>query len=222
MEFLLLILAGMISGISSSAPIGPANLWVANAILSPQKRHIISFSFGIIVIDIVYAFIAFTGYFVILKGSHIEFAMGLFSSIGLAALGLYELLSLKKEVKTKASHPNKKQLDAIDKPNPYTGYTAFRDFTIGMFLCGANPVFILFWVFVAKLIHTYGYEQINVYNSFLVYLGIALGDVLWYSFFAMIVKKGRRFFSVRFLTYLRFAISFGLIIFGVVAFFKTI
>jgi threonine/homoserine/homoserine lactone efflux protein len=94
-----------------------------------------------------------------------------------------------------------------------------KDFAMGAFLCGSNPAFIMFWLMVAKWLDQYDPTLSSLGNASYVYVffGIAIGDGLWYSFFAKLVQMGLSFISMRFIFYLRQTISGLLIILGVLA-----
>ena len=222
-QIFLLIFAGMASGISSSAPIGPSNLWVVNAVLNPQKKSSLwGFILGVIVLDVLYAFIAFWGYFYLLDDPRIKFQMGLATSFGLVILGLLEFKNNRK------AKPNSESQEKLPTQNPFfkkiktLESTFLRDFFIGAFLCGSNPVFISFWILVADNIQAYGIVGLNTFKSIYVFFGIALGDLIWYQFFAKLIKKSESLFSYRLISGIRNVIALGLIAFGVVTFVKTL
>lgn len=209
------LIIGMASGISSSAPVGPANLWIATAVIPPKRKlkNIIAFIFGVIVIDILYAFVAFWGYFTYLQGKALNKWVGLVGGIGLVILGIFEYFDTKKK--------HHKQDDYVQEElSEY--HSPLKDFSVGIFLCTSNPAFVLFWVFVASVAHNWGVENLKSWKAVFVFLGIALGDLLWYLGFMKMVKKGLKLVSQKFIGYVRMAIAIGFVAFGMAAFLKSI
>lgn len=204
------IIAGIVSGILSSAPIGPANLWLATAAIPPAKAfgNLVAYVAGIITIDIAYAAIAFYGYFVYFDGTELGRWMGIVGGLGLVVLGALEAWKLRSD------HPN---ADAINQAGYKPGTSRTKDFAIGAFICGSNPAFIMFWMMIAKEMSEYGITDLGTGDAIYVFVGIALGDVLWYSLFSAMVKFGLNYISARFLRYVRISVALSLVALGVVA-----
>lgn len=206
-EFVFLIGLGTISSISSSAPIGPANLWVAGAVIQKKRfSSIVAFTFGIIVIDLVYSYLAFWGYHVYLQGTSFNRWFGIVGGVGLALLGVYEFWTV--------YHPRTENQVGLEVAGKQT---LPRDFLMGAFLCGSNPAFIFFWVMVAKVAADFGVADFRNAKALLIFFGIILGDLIWYSFFYKLVKKGIRLLSLAILRYIRYGIAIGLILMGLTA-----
>jgi len=197
---------GIAGGISGSAPIGPTELWLTNAVLPPKKStpSIIAFVVGIIFMDILYAGIAFWGYYVYFKGTDLGNVLAMVAAGGLLCLGCYELYTLRK---SQENIPGQELSNANNSEN--IGHA----FGIGMIL-GSNPAFIAYWMVIATLLSSYGIETVHILTAGLFFLGLGIGDIIWYGAFVKVVSKGIAFISLRFIRWLRVGIAVGFIIFG--------
>jgi len=193
---------GCFCGVLSSVPIGPANLWVARAAFPPEKPvpNVVSFCAGIIIIDVICAFIAFFGYHVYFEETHLGTTLTVIVAIAVLVLGSLELhLTLKR--------------DEDSEKKPDRPGTTFRDFGIGLLL-GSNPAFIFFWLLVAEMLNEWGFPDIVSWPAPLFFVGIGIGDFIWYPGFFRLVKKGLSYFSRKMILMLRLSTAVGLIGFG--------
>jgi threonine/homoserine/homoserine lactone efflux protein len=197
---------GIAGGIFGSAPIGPTELWLTNAVLPPRKSSssIIAFVVGIIIMDIFYAAITFWGYYAYFKGTDLANVLAAVAAAGLFCLGCYELFMLRKPV---VKNP------AQDLYPSDTSKNIGNAFGIGMIL-GSNPAFIAYWMVVATVLSSYGVETVQVAAAGLFFIGLSIGDIIWYGTFVKIVSKGIAFISSRIIRWLRVGIAAGFIIFG--------
>jgi hypothetical protein len=197
---------GIAGGISGSAPIGPTELWLTNAVLPPKKStsSIIAFVVGIIFMDILYAGIAFWGYYVYFKGTDLGNVLAMVAAAGLLCLGCYELYTLRKSQENKPGQ---------DLSNANNSDKIGHAFGIGMIL-GSNPAFIAYWMVIATVLSSYGIETVHIVTAGLFFLGLGIGDIIWYGAFVKVVSKGMAFISLRLIRWLRVGIAVGFIIFG--------
>lgn len=200
-----LISFGVLAGIASSVPIGPSNLWIANAALSSEKKMInaLTFSVGVVVMDILYAWIAFWGYFAFFDETAVGSVLRWAGSGGLIVLGVFDFMATRKK-------PNLPEAGCAEaKP-------ALLDFVSGAFLCGSNPAFILFWLFLVGVVDQYSWaEGLKTWTVLWVFAGIAIGDLLWYFGFYKLIELSSKYISERVLVRLRQVCALGLIVFGV-------
>ncbi len=202
MDAIFFLTLGCFCGVLSSVPIGPANLWVARAAFPPEKPvpNVVSFCAGIIIIDVICAFIAFFGYHVYFEETHLGTTLTVIVAIAVLVLGSLELhLTLKR--------------DEDSEKKPDRPGTTFRDFGIGLLL-GSNPAFIFFWLLVAEMLNEWGFPDIVSWPAPLFFVGIGIGDFIWYPGFFRLVKKGLSYFSRKMILMLRLSTAVGLIGFG--------
>jgi len=196
---------GCFCGVLSSIPIGPTNLWVARAVFPPEKPlpNVALFCSGIIITDAICAFIAFFGYHVYFEETQLSITLAVIVAIAVLVLGFLELQQTLKRDEGSEKKP--------DRPG-----TTVRDFGIGLLL-GSNPAFIFFWLLVAETLNEWGFPDLVSWPAPLFLVGIGIGDIIWYSVFFRLVKKGLSYFSRKFILTLRLSTAVGLIGFGAYA-----
>ncbi|HIE65988.1 MAG: hypothetical protein ABGX83_05960 [Nitrospira sp.] len=209
---LLLLMVGVISGIISSLPIGPTNLWIANALLPPKKPRLNLFCFvsAITLMDTLYALIAFWGYYSYLRETAFGVGLGFAVALGLMALGFYEIYDSKRQAKSEQGtvSPN--------SPSKIVG-----DFFLGILL-GANPTFILYWLAVAHACNDFGIDHLDTGLALVICLGVVFGDALWYGGLITLLERGLQLISSTFIIRLRGMIGFGFVAFALVLIYKML
>ena len=206
-----LIVFGILFGFISSTPLGPINLLVANHYLSHKKLAIVPFIFGIILADLLLAFVAFMGFQSLLEGSKITAWVGAIGGVLVIVFGVLGIVAAF----------NKKD---TSKENEVTLAVSAKkisgDFFKWMALCGLNPGLLVYWVAIASLqqgmFEDLFEEHITLGPLLVIILliGITLGEILWFVFFIKILKYGAKKFSDKILFYLRTVISGILILLG--------
>jgi len=205
-----IMLIGAVSGFASATPIGPINLWVADATLAGRRKTMIWFLAGVIIADLAYAMIAVFGYFTLFSGSTLAQVLGILGGIALMGLGIYSF---------------REQRQLTDRPMSFPkadNFHSLQYFVSGFMICGANPAFLMFWVFISNLLsdHLIDHLSIVTLSGFLV--GIATGDVLWFRLFSYLVKRGVNFLKPKTLRPLRVVIAFAFILMGALSIFQTL
>jgi threonine/homoserine/homoserine lactone efflux protein len=205
--FVTLLITGIVFGFISSTPLGPINLLVAENYFESKKIKIKPFLVGVILIDATFAYLAFWGYHKFLSETTLGIGIQIIGAIAVIFLGAIGLIKLYKKGKPKH---NKKHLSKSNTAN----------FLKGAFLCGSNPGFIIYWMWVAGQIKI-GFEtylpesQINYFNSSLINIGIILGDIIWFYLFIRLLKVGAKKMKSSLLFYLRLVISLFLVALGI-------
>lgn len=204
LDIIVLFSAGMLAGLVTALPIGPTNLWLAQSMLPPAKpfRNILSFIVGLIFLDAFYASLAFWGYTLWIKESGYNSAVGLAAGAGLLAIGIAGLLSFAREPKLETR--SSEGAGAV---------SCVKDFLFGLLL-GSNPAYIAYWIGVARMAESYGSIDLGPWNFYLIFAGIVLGDVLWYSLFLLLLKRVAVRISPVFARRSRVLISLVFIVFG--------
>lgn len=206
MSHLFPLIIGILSGIGSSAPLGPTNFWIVYRVLELGRSKIQSFVWGVIFADVLYAHIAFWGYYHYLQERNISTGIGLLGALLLIVLGIKGL----RQQKDESNDSFRKIKDKANISN------WMKDATTGFVISASNPTFIFFWLFVASFVSKSGF-QLNIMTALLVYLGIILGDLLWYEGFAWIVLKGKDKLSDKWMKRISQVISWSIILFGLYA-----
>ena len=191
------------SGVLSSTPPGPINLLIADHVLSGRHFSILALLSGIILADAVYAFLAFWGYYTFFQDSSIgNGVIGLGGGF-LVFLGTSSLYKVLKEEKAQVV-------------KTYSVKNKTQEFFKGLMLCGANPTFLVFWVYMASVFSNLGFKELNIVEMILILLGIIIGDSIWFVAYIKLLQLGARKVKTNALKYVRAVIAFILIVLGLV------
>ena len=189
-------------------PPGPTEFWIARRVLNLQKPRLGYFIAGVIACDVLYAAIAFWGYYGVIQKSGFTLMISAVGASALVILGIYDFWKFRKEPMMITSGSKEIPKESI-----------FDDFGSGFFLCGFNVVFILFWVFFAATLFGLGLKM-QVGHNIAVLVGIVIGDYIWYKIFEWFVSRGKKRLSSRWFHWLQQSFSLGLCIFGMIALYE--
>lgn len=209
MSLFILISIGTLAGFLASTPFGPINLLIAHSVLSGKSQGFTPFLTGVILTDIFFAALAFLGWASFFSQKELTSEWEIAGGFLIIALGGYFLKqSLSKEQLKSENY-------APVAPSIRFKIKAIRDFLKGVVLCGVNPGFILFWVFVASQIQKFNISDMSYLDTTFLLIGVALGNILWFWFYLTILKYGSRKFSSHIIKYIRIAISLVLVVLGI-------
>ena len=200
-KFGIFLAAGFISGCLSSAPLGPINLWVLEAVLKDTLQAIRWFVAGVVVTDLCFAAIALFGFHQFLEDSpilpYVQGGAGLF----LIGLGIFSLLKIR-------------QVPTDQEVGKHHVVEPVKNFMMGVTFCGSNPGFLIFWLFVIQFLSQSFALKISplLYPIFLI--GVLLGDTVWFLFIVWIAKKGVHLAKPSILLAIRYMIAFSFLTFG--------
>ncbi|MCX6182225.1 MAG: LysE family transporter [Bacteroidetes bacterium] len=200
----ILFFFGIGSGFISSTPLGPINLLIADHYLSRPRLAVIPFIVGIILADVLIAFLAFWGYHVFVEETNVGPYVAIIGGIIVVILGVVGVIG---------AYKSKNNAAQSHEPLPKTAGKKSLDFIKGVVLCGFNPGLLLFWILMASTLESItdklfgaGYEFDSLYYL-LVLVGITIGEILWFILFIRLLKIGAQKFSNNILFYIRFSIS---------------
>lgn len=176
MSLLLLLIISVICGVISSTPPGPINLYIAQKVLLKNNHGRSSILLGIVFADVLFAALAFTGYYTFLKDNNIEKWIITLGSLLIIVLGIIQFIQNRKEVLV-----SKGKQPAI---------SSLASFIKGFLLCGSNPGFLLWWVFVASKYSEFSITVKSLFDVVVVISGIALGDFLWFRLYIWLMERG--------------------------------
>ena len=207
-QIILSFIAGIIGGVISSMPPGPTEFWIARRVLNQEQPRLNYFIAGVITCDILYAGIAFWGYYGVIQKSGLTLIISAVGASALVILGLYDFWKFRKQ-------PCLINEGLKDISNE----TVLDDYASGFFLCGFNVVFVLFWVFFAATLFGMGLKM-QVVHNIAVLAGIVVGDCIWYKIFEWFVFRGKQRLSSSWFHWLQQSFSLGLCLFGVAALYE--
>ncbi len=203
---------GVVAGFISSTPLGPINLLVAEHYLHQAKFKIIYFLGGVLFADLLYAFIAFWGYYTLVNELPIEKYVIPVGSTFIIALGALSLLGL---LKRRDGTPLKKKKKNVKIASPAWSFVQ------GVFLCAANPAFLIYWIYMASTQQKM-FTELLQYSAApssimlaLVLAGVIVGDLIWFGSFTKLLKFGAKKMGVKIIEKIRFIIALLLIGMGV-------
>jgi threonine/homoserine/homoserine lactone efflux protein len=188
------MLAGIAGGFSSSAPIGPINLWLTDATLAKDDDRIKPFVAGVIAVDCLWAALAAWGYQAWLSRSGFATGLTLLGGAFLITLGVLGMIKLRAVRKGD-------QERVARKPRPIV------DALLGAMFCGGNPGFPMFWVFAIDLARTHLGVVMEGATLPAFLCGVATGDCLWFIVLTTVVRRGERAVAPGALTFVRAGIA---------------
>jgi len=174
MNVLTALLAGLLCGFGSSAPPGPINLWVADSATRRLWASLLPFLCGVLAIDMTWAALAHLGAAAWLGPDRV-LGRGLSLVGGVVLLWLGSTLWRERSASAApATPPSSRRVAGVFQ---------------GMALCAAAPALPAFWVLaVAMMTQSFGpLGSHAALGCFL--LGIAIGDLLWFSLLFRIVRS---------------------------------
>ena len=204
MTVIIVFIAAILCGIISSTPPGPINLLIADRILSNRKSSFVAFLSGIISIDILFAILAFWGYYQFLSESNFGVGLSIAGSIFLILLGT---ISLKNAIETE---------EELSPQGSQIRSSFVRDYIAGFFLCGSNPGFLVWWVFVATKFESLGLIELDASLMLIIAIGIAIGDLIWFVLYIKLLKIGRNIIANGIIKKLRIVVATFLILLGII------
>ncbi len=208
---IILFVFGIGSGFISSTPLGPINLLIADHYLARPRLAVIPFIIGIILADIVIAFLAFWGYHTFVEDASVSSYVAVIGGIIVVALGVIGLTGALK---------SKQNAIEVHEDLPKTAGKKSFDFIKGIILCVLNPGLWAWWFLMAGFLQSiidkfFGIDyDFHSYFYLLVLLGVLLGEILWFIFFIRLLKIGAQKFSNKILFYIRFSISVIIVLIG--------
>ena len=194
----MIIVIGLISGIVASAPIGPINLLVAEQVMR-KKYDLNYFVLGVVLVDVFFGALAFLGYHNFFVQYDLENLLIIIGSLFIVLIGVMGLLK-KDSVK----------FSGFKVKTP----SHFAQFMKGVILCGTNPAFLLFWIFVAGQINIYIGHELYTYQILIMLISIGAGTSLWFYIYINLLKRGTKKINLALVTKIRKGISLTLIIIG--------
>src|SRR5712675_3265895 len=90
---LLAVLTGFVSGLLLSVPVGPVNLTILNEGARRGFKWAIMIGLGATTMEVIYCFIAFTGFASFFSRGYVKAAMELFSFVFMLFLGIKFLMA---------------------------------------------------------------------------------------------------------------------------------
>lgn len=197
-----LILTGTICGFFSSSPPGPINLLVADSVLNERPLHRSAFIGGVILAELALAALAFWGFREFLQGPVFDRWIPVVGGGFVAGLGIIGFFS------------RAGKRDPAREQKRGAGRKRSGAFLQGLFLCGSNPAFLLFWIYVMSAVNYMRLSEGVPFSNLFILVGIAIGNALWFTLFLRVLHKGAGRMGENPIPWLRKGISLILILLG--------
>jgi threonine/homoserine/homoserine lactone efflux protein len=209
---LLAALTGFISGLILSIPVGPVNLTIMN---EGARRGFIwacLIGLGATTMEVVYCFIAFTGFASFFTKGYIKAAMELFSFVFMLFLGVKFLMA--KSVIQAPVHlggrVEKIEVQLEERLHPHSA------FMIGLVRVMGNVGVLVFWIILAANFISREWVAPDWPGKLACVAGVAIGTGLWFFGLSWIVSLGHGKLSEKTLLRMEHFSGIGLLVLALI------
>ncbi len=175
--------AGFISGLMLSIPVGPVNLTIMNEGAQRGFKHASLIAIGALTMEMTYCAIAFTGFASFLNQGYVQSLMELASFVFMLGLGLWFLTTKVERAPTKFETKIETRL------HPQSA------FMTGFVRVLANLGVPASWVFFSNVFISHGWVQQTVSSKIACIVGVTAGTGSWFFAIAWLVSRGHAKFS---------------------------
>lgn len=201
-------LTGFISGLLLSIPVGPVNLTVINEGARRGFKWAIMISLGATLMEIIYCFIAFTGFASFFTKGLVKAAMELTSFVFMLFLGIKFLRAKSVQAPVELGPLTHKIEERIEeKFHPHSA------FMIGFVRVMANVGVLVFWIILAANFISREWVTPDWTGKLACVAGVALGTGFWFLVLSFGSSRGYGKFSEK--TLLRMEHVSGITLLGI-------
>src|SRR5215472_9026904 len=189
---LLAALTGFISGLVLSIPVGPINLTILNEGARRGFKWAVMIGLGATTMEVIYCFIAFTGFASFFTRGYVKAAMELFSFVFLLFLGVKFLLT--------KSGPTHVHFGAAADRFEARLQSRFQEqsaFMTGLLRVLGNVGVLIFWIILAANFISREWVTPDWPGKLSCVGGVAVGTGLWFISLSWVVSLGRGKWSER-------------------------
>ncbi|PYJ02826.1 MAG: hypothetical protein DME25_14975 [Verrucomicrobia bacterium] len=184
-------LTGLISGLILSIPVGPVNLTIMNEGARRGFWWALMIGLGATTMEVIYCFIAFTGFASFFTRGYVNAAMELFTFVFMLFLGIKFLMA--KSVAQPPVHlgaaADRIEAQIEERLHPHSA------FMTGFVRVMANLGVLAFWILFALNFTSRGWVAQDWPNKLACVAGVALGVGLWFVGLSWAVSLGHGKFS---------------------------
>src|SRR3954447_15225721 len=186
-------LTGFVSGLLLSIPVGPVNLTIMNEAAQRGFIWACLIGLGATTMEVIYCFIAFTGFASFFTHGYVKAAMELFSFVFMLFLGTKFLMT--KSVAHAPVHlgatVNRFEERIGERLHPRSG------FMIGMVRVMGNVGVLVFWIVLAANFISREWVRPDWRGKGACVTGVALGTGLWFIGLSWLISLGHGRFSAK-------------------------
>ena len=190
---LLAALTGFVSGLLLSIPVGPINLTILNEGARRGFKWAMLIGLGATAMEVIYCFIAFTGFASFFTRGYVKAAMELFSFVFLLFLGIKFLAA--KSVQQAPVHLGARALLFEERLGQRLHPTSA--FMTGLVRVMGNVGVLVFWIILAANFISREWVSPDWPGKLACVTGVALGTGFWFIGLSWAVSLGHGKFSER-------------------------
>ncbi|HEY9509739.1 MAG TPA: LysE family transporter [Verrucomicrobiae bacterium] len=204
-------LTGFISGLLLSIPVGPVNLTIINEGARRGFKWALLISLGATMMEVIYCFIAFTGFASFFVQGYVKAAMELFSFVFMLFLGVKFLLAKTVAAPVQIGHLAEKIEERIEeKLHPHSA------FTTGFVRVLANVGVLVFWIILAANFLSREWVSPDWSGKLACVAGVALGTGFWFFVLSLGASRGHGRFSEKTLLRVEHGSGIGLLVIALI------
>jgi threonine/homoserine/homoserine lactone efflux protein len=205
-------ITGFISGLLLSIPVGPINLTIMNEGARRGFLWAAMIGLGATTMEVIYCFIAFTGFASFFTRGYIKASMELFSFVFMLFLGAKFLMA--KSVTAPAlqlgSRASRLETQLGERLHPHSA------FMIGLVRVMGNVGVLVFWIILAANFISREWVTPDWPGKLACVAGVALGTNLWFTSLSWGVSLGQGKLSERALLRMEHGSGIGLIVLALI------
>lgn len=177
--------AGFLAGYLACIPVGPVNVSIINEGARRGFRHALFVGLGAVVMEAIYATIAFAGFAQLFTSPWLRAVMELVSFVVVSAIGVKYLL-------TREMPTTPHSVEVVEQRlHPHTA------FMTGFVRVLGNPATLLFWIAFAAACVAHEWVDPTWASKGAAVLGIGMGALTWFAKLGYAVSLGHGRFSNR-------------------------
>jgi threonine/homoserine/homoserine lactone efflux protein len=179
-------LTGLISGLLLSIPVGPINLTILNEGTRRGFKWAALIGLGATVMEIIYCFIAFTGFASFFTQGYVKAAMELFSFVFMLFLGVKFMLSKSVQVRpvNLGAAADRIEAQLAERLHPRSA------FMTGLVRVMGNVGVLVFWIILAANFISREWVKPDWPGKLACVAGVAVGTGGWFTGLSWVVSLG--------------------------------
>src|SRR5215472_3151267 len=185
-------LTGFLSGLLLSIPVGPINLTILNEGARRGFKWALLIGLGATVMEVIYCFIAFTGFASFFTRGYVKAVMELFSFVFLLFLGVKFLMT-----KSGPSHVQFGGLVGRIEARFEKRFEGHSAFITGLLRVMGNVGVLVFWIILAANFISREWVSPDWPGKLSCVAGVAIGTGLWFLILSWFSSLGQGKFSER-------------------------
>jgi threonine/homoserine/homoserine lactone efflux protein len=209
---ILAALTGFISGLILSIPVGPINLTIMNEGARRGFFWAFMIGMGATTMEVIYCFMAFTGFASFFSRGYIKACMELFSFVFMLFLGVKFLMtkSVVQPPVNLGQHATRFEAQIGERLQPHSA------FMTGLVRVMGNVGVLVFWIILAANFISREWVAPDWPGKLACVTGVALGTGLWFVGLSWVVSLGHGKFSEKTLLRMEHLSGVGLLILALI------